>query len=261
MKYKKAHTMTAILVEPADDATFIASWVMRRCDPLRPIVLLLPVNASQVFRTSEHRAALHRLQAEWLDRMALVIPGNAGNERLRSWTSQQGFLVFGTIEDCQQYGQEHWPVQTHAQHGSLPGPVQRQHAEYDANSPAHRVQRTQRHTTGSFAQAHPISFSDMPHLITRNDSSARQNTAASAISFATEAAWEQSPGQTKRETEPVSAGGEMVATIGQVAGPDWLMLTLMVLLLLGILGGVGFGYLLSTTTPGAELAAYLQWRG
>lgn len=261
MKYKKAHTMTAILVEPADDATFIANWILRRCDPLRPIVLLLPVNASQVFRTAEYRSVLHKLQAEWADHMALVIPGNAGNERLRSWTSQQGFLVFGTIEDCQQYGQKHWPVHTHAQHGSLPGPVQRQHAEYDANSPAHRVQRTQRRTTGSLTKTRPISFSDMPYLIAEGNNPVRQTTAASSISFATETAWEQPPKTVKRETEPVNASGEMVATIGQAVGPDWLMLTLMVLLLLGILGGVGFSYLLSSTTMGTELTTYLLWRG
>jgi hypothetical protein len=242
MKYEETSDITTILMEPADEALFVLNWIGERCHPARPIVFILPVNASVLFGQFAVLSMLRQLQDERAGTILLVIPGNASNERLRSWVAQQGFPVFATVETC---------TRTLAQRS--PSSVQ-QHALRGVLSPTRRAQRSpvesDRTTTTALAVPNPVlrTTDEFPLRPARRMDSRELHT-----------------GEIRRETGPlILRDGPTAVRMEQRNRQDIFMLILVALLILGILGGLGFGYLLTftngiqqTVSPGALLPVQL----
>ena len=233
MKYEETSDISTILMEPADEAAFVLDWITERCHPARPLVLLLPVNASQLFGHPDALYALRQLQSERVGTILLVIPGNAGNERLRSWAAQQGFPVFATVETC---------TGALAQHGPLS--VQ-QHAVRGALSPTRRVLRPSAVAASAMTSLEP-SVSGLRTTDALQRHPARQERVAVTR---------------KNETEPlILRDGPTATRIELRKRQDTFMLILVILLILGILGGVGFGYLLTLVNHVPQAVSPAAWQ-
>ncbi len=226
MKYEETTDMTTILMEPADEVEFVTTWIGERCHPARPVVLILPVNASELFGHPETLYALRHLRDERVGTILLVIPGNVGNERLRSWATLQGFPVFATVETCT------WTL---AQHGPLS--VQQQQELHGAEGIPRHAQRVRASTSGSLTAPEPqrpapisaFAPSDLfqPAYKITDDLARRKH-------------------KSNRKTEPlILKDGPTAARLRQRRRQDTFLLLLVALLILGILGGIGFGYLLT----------------
>lgn len=92
MKHEEMSDISTILVEPTDEQS---SVVRRVSTQNKPVVIVLPENASSVFQHPGDFAKLKRLKQYLGTSITLVIQGN---DRLKVWARRQGLTVYPSIE-------------------------------------------------------------------------------------------------------------------------------------------------------------------
>lgn len=94
MKYEETSDMSTILVEPTDKRSTVMTQISMQN---KPVVLVVPTQASAVFQLPGHFYELKRLKRELGISITFVI---TGHERLRNLARRQGFPVYASQETC-----------------------------------------------------------------------------------------------------------------------------------------------------------------
>lgn len=92
MKHEEMSDISTILVEPTDERS---SVVRRVSTQSKPVVIVLPENASSAFQRPGDFGELKRLKQHLGTSITLVIQGN---DRLKVWARRQGLTVYPSIE-------------------------------------------------------------------------------------------------------------------------------------------------------------------
>ncbi|MBO0789693.1 MAG: hypothetical protein J2P36_01935 [Ktedonobacteraceae bacterium] len=205
MKLDEMSDMCTILVEPEDERAAVVSQVARQ---RKPVVIVVPELASHVFRHPGHFVELRQLKRQRGVAITLVI---MGNEQIRNYARRQGFAVYSSQETC---------ARALARRDRL---YAARYRTGDVHGEARGVTCVQEREQGRmdvpelpahFGQFDMAWYGDGPIVVPSTDPLVEEST-------------QPLPRYTVRGTV------------------DTVMLVLVVLLVIGILGGVGFGYLLS----------------
>ena len=94
MKQEEMSDMCTILVEGQDGRGEVMDQVRKQH---KPVVIVVPEYASQVFQRPEDFQDLRRVKRECGIPITLVLPGH---ERMRNWARRQGFTVYASSETC-----------------------------------------------------------------------------------------------------------------------------------------------------------------
>jgi hypothetical protein len=94
MKQEEMSDMCTILVEGQDRRAEVMDQVRKQH---KPVVIVVPEYASQVFQCPEDFQDLKRVKRECGIPITLVLPGH---ERTRNWARRQGFTVYASSETC-----------------------------------------------------------------------------------------------------------------------------------------------------------------
>ncbi len=258
MKIEETSEKTTILVEAHDGKGELLRCISVRSRAYQPLIIILPENASRIFRRSSDLRMLKLLQKQAASTMALIIPESAHNERLHFWACQQGIPVFGSLGHLETSAREVAPRRLTPRE---PFPVQ-QPALRSVTSPARYPQRRQ-------AQEFQAS-SQTPMLVTTvvERQIARERITTAHLQPLPIEIYEQaripvldrsqamSEKTNRWDSASLSPEGELVwldenesvITSNPPGQPfDTVTLVLVVLMILGIAGGLGFGYLLTLT--------------
>src|SRR5579875_1652510 len=94
MKQEEMSDMCTILVEGQDERAEVMDQVRKQH---KPVVIVVPEYASQIFQRPEDFRDLKRVKRECGIPVTLVLPGH---ERMRNWARRQGFTVYASSETC-----------------------------------------------------------------------------------------------------------------------------------------------------------------
>jgi hypothetical protein len=94
MKQEEMSDMCTILVEEQDRCVEVMEQVRKQH---KPVVIVVPERASQVFQRPEDFHDLKRVKRESGIPVTLILPGH---ERIRNWARRQGFTVYASSETC-----------------------------------------------------------------------------------------------------------------------------------------------------------------
>ena len=94
MKQEEMSDICTILVEGQDGRAEVMDQVRKQH---KPVVIVVPEYASQVFQSPEDFQDLRRVKRECGIPITLVLPGH---ERMRNWARRQGFTVYASSETC-----------------------------------------------------------------------------------------------------------------------------------------------------------------
>ncbi len=92
MKHEEMSDISTILVEPTDERSSVVRHVSAQN---KPVVIVLPENATRVFQHPGDFGELKRLRHHLGTSITLVIQGN---DRLKVWARRQGLTVYPSIE-------------------------------------------------------------------------------------------------------------------------------------------------------------------
>src|SRR6185312_3011785 len=92
MKYKEMHDISTILVEPSDKKSAVVHQVSMQ---KKPVIIVLPENASKVFQRPEDFGELKHIKRYLGTPITLVI---MGSDRLKRWARRQGLSVYSSRE-------------------------------------------------------------------------------------------------------------------------------------------------------------------
>lgn len=213
MKFDEMSDISSILVEANDERAEVVRQVgLQR----KPVVIVVPEWASHVFHHPGHFVELRQLKRQRGISITLVL---MGNEQIRNYARRQGFAVYASQETCAR--------------------ALARRDRFRANNTLRLVENSQ--SAGGNEETHVLAAERtvQPTHLTRyaQYDLAWYNTSAA---LATDSLNTQVAPLATLATEPLTA-----PTWAPVRGMDKFMLVLITLLLLGILGGVGFGYLLT----------------
>lgn len=238
MKYEETSDITTLLLEPDDHATAIADWVNIQH---KAVIIIVPENVSSVFQRPGDFRELKQVMTEREKSLMLVMPGN---ERLRQWARRQGFLVFSSTEICEkmlaQYGlpQIAEQAQAHKSHITrTTDALARQHVTTLKLQTA-LARRASRRITEPLTSHYQQTDTRDQFVDTSDGSAAYEWHGKDAYPTFT-----QSSTDTLRLTQ-LSPQGVAISRM-LVSLKDKTLLILLALLALGVVGGIGFGYLLS----------------
>jgi len=178
MKHEEMSDISTILVEPTDERSSVVRHVSTQS---KPVVIVLPENASSAFQRPGDFGELKRLKQHLGTSITLVIQGN---DRLKVWARRQGLTVYPSIETL----------------------------------------------------AYKLSERDTEPLHLR-----------SLVAIDEEKAHQVGPSTMRRRSlnTQLLDGQQQQAALQPVRAKDRMLLILIALLILGILGVIGFGYLLT----------------
>jgi hypothetical protein len=94
MKHEETNDVSTILIEATDERAAVIKQVSKQT---KPVVIVLPEQADQIFKQPGDFFELKRLKRERGLSITLVI---SGHERIRNMARRQGFQVYTSAETC-----------------------------------------------------------------------------------------------------------------------------------------------------------------
>ncbi|MBE3558574.1 MAG: hypothetical protein IMW89_05030 [Ktedonobacteraceae bacterium] len=211
MKCDEMRDMCAILVEASDDRADVIGEVSRR---RKPVVIIAQESASHLFQQPGDFAALRYLKQSRGIPITLVL---MGSEQMRNYARRQGFTVYASQETCARA-------------------LARRDRLYAVRS--HVVDARVEGAEEGFSRGDPC-----PVSLCRPGSTERGHPAHKVYESAGECYEERMTGPLVEDER-----GQKVQEVRRQRGRnhvDAFLLVLVLLVVAGILGGIGFGYLLA----------------
>jgi len=249
MKHEEMSDISTILVEPGDEKMAVVSWVSNHS---KPVVIVIPENVESVFQRPGDFLELKQVMRHRETSIMLVMPGN---ERLKYWARRQGFPVFSSSEACARMLAQYGPLQAMSPtSGNNSSALKLQAALARADNPQRGHSRKGLSLRGLSAQSPRVTEKLVPSY---EQTGEQQNFVDLVHGISAGSSWRsrhdsdalRSPAmysEPSTDALRVSVGSERSMVSGlSVTLKDKTVLILLALLALGVLGGIGFGYLLS----------------